>query len=239
MLRCVITAMSCVFASSIACAQDAPRPVRMVISSERIQSLSGAPQHFVVLKVDVGRGQSATFSGPSGYVFVLAGKLELAAASAQRALASGEAAFIRSGQPAQIRNVFPGTTTLVHFLLVPGAPGETPWYTPTVKTAELYRTASPIPRLESGPYEFSLNKVTSPPKVKPPMHHRSGAAIYYVLDGTATLHMEGKSEPRKAGMVQYEPNGFVHTWENSGATPLVLLQANISREGAPEIIFLR
>jgi quercetin dioxygenase-like cupin family protein len=232
-------AMSCVFALSIACAQDAPRPVRIVISSERISSLSNTPQHFVVLKVDVGRGQSTTFSGPSGYVYVLAGKLELPDGAAPRALAPGEAAFIRSGQPAQIRNVFSGTTTLVHFLLVPGAPGDTPWYPSTVKATELYRTASPIPRLESGPYEFSLNKVTSPPKVKPPLHQRSGAAIYYVLNGAATLHTEGKSELRKAGMVQYEPNGFVHTWENSGATPLVLLQANISREGAPEIIFLR
>ena len=239
MLRWVVMAMSSVFVLSNACAQDAPRPVRMVISSERIPSLSSASQHFVLLKVDVGRGQSTTFSGPSGYVYVLTGKLELAAASAPRALAPGEAAFVRSGQPAQMRNVSSGTTTLVHFLLVAGAPGDAPWYTSTVKTAELYRTASPIPRLENGPYEFSLNKVTSPPKVKPPMHHRSGAAIYYVLDGTATLHMEGKSEARKAGMVQYEPNGFAHTWENSGATPLVLLQANISREGAPEIIFLR
>ena len=226
-------------ASSGVCAQDAPRPVRVVISSERVASLADAPQHFVVLRVEVSRGQSGTFSGPSGYVYVSAGKLEVTGASARRALSAGEAAFIRGGEQTAMRNGFSGTTTLVHFLLVAGAPGETPWYAASFKTAELYRTASPIPKLEAGPYEFSLTKVTSPPRVKPPMHHRSGAAVYYVLEGSATLHMEGKSEPRKAGMVQYEPNGFIHTWENSGVTPLVLLQANISREGTPEIIFLR
>jgi len=226
-------------AAQSVCAQDAPRPVRMVIASERIVSLMNTPQHFIVLRVDVGRAQSGTFAGPNGYVYVLAGKLEVASGSAQRALAAGEAAFIRGGEPAHMRNAFSGTTKAVHFLLVPGSPGENPWYPSTFKTAELYRTASPIPRLENGPYEFSLTKVTSPPKVKPPMHHRSGAAIYYVLDGVATLHMDGKSEARKPGMVQYEPNGFIHTWENSGPTALVLLQANISREGTPEIIFLR
>jgi mannose-6-phosphate isomerase-like protein (cupin superfamily) len=71
------------------------------------------------------------------------------------------------------------------------------------------------------------------------MHHRSGAALYRVLSGTGTIHLQGKDEPRSAGAVQYEPNGFIHTWENAGKVPLVLLQANISAEGAPEIIWLK
>jgi len=60
-----------------------------------------------------------------------------------------------------------------------------------------------------------------------------------VLEGSGTLHMRTGAEPRKAGAVQYEPKTFIHTWENSGSVPLILLQANLSREGTPEIIFLR
>jgi len=234
-----LIAAALVAASVTVCAQDAPRPVRVVIASEWLASLVDAPQHFVLMRVEVARGQATTFAGPNGYVYVLSGRLEVAAGQAQRVLAAGDATYVRAGEPARMRNTASGTTTLVHFLLVPGSAGETAWYSPGAKAAELYRTASPIPRLESGPYEFSLTKVIGPPKVKPPLHRRSGAAIYYVLEGSATLHKESGTEPRKAAMVQYEPSDFVHTWENSGTVPLVLLQANVSREGAPEIIFLR
>jgi hypothetical protein len=39
--------------------------------------------------------------------------------------------------------------------------------------------------------------------------------------------------------VQFEPNTFIHTWENVGETPGALLQANVSPENVPEIIFIK
>ena len=235
MLRATAALLACLLVCPHAVAQSAPRPVRVVIASERLAGVSDAPRYFRVLRVEFAKGQAAAFSGPSGYVFVLSGRLAMSVGASARSLGRGEAAFIRAGETVSLQ----GPAQVVHFLLESGEPGTKPPYTGTAKTTELYRTKDPIPGLESGPYEFSLTKVTSPPKVKPPMHHRSGAAIYFVLEGRGTLYVESGAEPRKAGALQYEPNSFVHTWENPGGAPLVLLQANLSREGTPEIIFLR
>lgn len=232
MLGVIAAYAGCLLLVHDAAAQGAPRPVRVVIASERLAAVNDAPRYFRVMRVELPRGPAATFSGQTGYVYVLSGKPSLASGGAQRALAPGEGAFLRGGEAMRLQ----GPAVLVHFLLETGAAANA--YS-GAKVTELHRTAEPIPGLESGPYEFSLTKVTSPPGVKPPPHRRSGAAIYYVLQGAGTLHMESAKAPRKAGMVQYEPNTFVHTWENSGSTPLVLLQANLSREGTPEIIFLR
>ena len=105
---------------------------------------------------------------------------------------------------------------------------------------ELYRSAEPVPGLGAGPHELSLTRVSSSPGTPaPPMHQRSAAALYMLLSGTGVLHMPDRDERREAGAVVYEPNGFIHTWENVGTVPLVLLQANISREGVPEILWSR
>jgi quercetin dioxygenase-like cupin family protein len=218
-------------------AQEGARPVRIVIATERLASLADSAQSFALLRVDLTKGQHAAFSGASGYLYVLAGKVLLGSSgAAQRTLSPGEAAYLRGGEPTEFRSASDARATLLHFLLMPVA-GSATAYSGSGKISELDRTSA-IPALQKGPYEFSLTKVISPPKVKPPLHHRSGAAIYYVLEGSATLHTQSGSEARKAGDVQYEPNTFVHTWENSAGKPLVLLQANISREGTPEIVFL-
>lgn len=234
MLAAIAAAVGCAMLVQGAAAQNASRPVRVVIASERLAVVSDAPRYFRVFRVEIGKGQAAAFSGSSGYLYVTSGKLGLSVGGSARSLTAGEAAYVRAGETVSLQ----GPAAAIHFVLEASASPAMP-YTGTARTAELYRTKEPIPGLESGPYEFSLTKVTSPPKVKPPMHHRSGAAIYYVLEGGGTLHMDSGTQARKAGAVQYEPSTFVHTWENSGGVPLVLLQANLSREGTPEIIFLR
>ena len=235
MLGAISVFVACLFVAHDAAAQSAPRPVRVVIASERLAAVSDAPRYFRVFRVELGKGQAAAFSGTSGYVYVVSGKLAMSAGGSARSLSAGEAAFVKAEETVSLQ----GPALAIHFLLESGTQGMKSAYSGTAKATELYRTKDPIPGLEAGPYEFSLTKVTSPPKVKPPLHHRSGAAIYYVLEGAGTLHMESGAQPRKAGAVQYEPSSFVHTWENSGGVPLVLLQANLSREGTPEIIFLR
>jgi len=69
-----------------------------------------------------------------------------------------------------------------------------------------------------------------------PPHYRSGAALYYVLSGSGTMVVDGKSDSKPAGTPVYEPYGLVHQWGNPADRPLVLLQANISPEGAPVVI---
>jgi mannose-6-phosphate isomerase-like protein (cupin superfamily) len=191
-----------------------------------------------LLSVSIPAGRSATFAGANGILFVTGGKLEIMSGTEKLALAEGEAKYLAAGVQASLRALGPKPTTLLHYLLVPaGASDDKPYAGATI--AELYRAKDAVP-LSAGPHEFSLTRVSSPPNAPaPPMHHRSGAALYRVLSGSGTIHMQGKDEARGTGAVQYEPNGFIHTWENTGKAPLVLLQSNISPEGAPEIIWLK
>lgn len=228
-----------VFLPAATTAQDksALRPVRVVMASSKLQVTADKPLHFRLLSISILAGKAATIAGFDGFVFVTGGKLELASGVEKLTLAEGEAKFLAAGTPATLRAAGPKAVTVLHYLVAPAGAAEDKPYAGSAKVTELYRGKDPAP-LAAGPHEFSLTRVSSPPNAPaPPMHHRSGAALYRVLSGTATIHMQGKDEPRSAGAVQYEPNGFIHTWENTGKVPLVLLQANISAEGAPEIIW--
>jgi quercetin dioxygenase-like cupin family protein len=66
-------------------------------------------------------------------------------------------------------------------------------------------------------------------------HHRTGAALYYVLSGTGANTVEGKTEARGPGSFIYEPAGLVHQWGNPGDTPLTFLTFNINQESVPAV----
>jgi quercetin dioxygenase-like cupin family protein len=217
----------------------AGRPVRTVMASARLPSVVDAPLHMRLLRVSVPAGQSAVATGPDGMLYVLSGTLDIVRGPDHRALHEGAAIFVPAGQRGLA--AAPGAPAVaLYFLIGSAAELERAGAARPATVTELYRTRDPLPSLKPGPHEFSMNRVTVERNVpRPPMHHRSGAALYYVLAGTWTLHMEGgKREPRARGNVQLEPNGFVHTWEIGGDTTGILLQANISPEGTPEIIFL-
>lgn len=204
-----------------------------------MQVAGGKPLHFRLLSVVIPGGKSATFEGAHGLLFVTEGRIELAAAAEKAALAAGEARYLAASTQTSLRASGPKPAAVLHFLLAPAAAIDEQPYAGAATVTELYRGKDPVP-LSAGPHEFSLTRVSSPPTAPAPqMHQRSGAALYRVLSGTGTIHMQGREEPRAAGAVQYEPNGFIHTWENTGKIPLVLLQANISAEGVPEIIWLK
>jgi quercetin dioxygenase-like cupin family protein len=66
-------------------------------------------------------------------------------------------------------------------------------------------------------------------------HHRTGAALYYVLSGSGANTVEGKTEMRGPGALIFEPSGLVHQWGNPGDTPLTFLTFNINQEGMPAV----
>ena len=83
-------------------------------------------------------------------------------------------------------------------------------------------------------------RVTLPPRFPTnPPHHRSGAALYYIFSGTGMFTTGGNTTPRRAGAAHYKPYDLVHQWANLGDEPLVLIQANISQEGVPAVMFVR
>ena len=105
----------------------------------------------------------------------------------------------------------------------------------TVK--ELYRTTAPLPELKPGSYELNLTRVTFPPGMPSnPPHHRSGAALYYIVSGTGANTVAGKMADRGPGSLIYEPFGLVHQWGNPGNEPLTFLAFNINPEGVPAVV---
>ena len=102
---------------------------------------------------------------------------------------------------------------------------------------ELYRTANPIPDLKPGGYDLNLTRVTFPAQmpVNSP-HHRSGAALYYVISGTGANTVDGKTEARGPGSLIYEPYALVHQWGNPGNEPLIFLAFNINPEGVAAVL---
>jgi quercetin dioxygenase-like cupin family protein len=154
-----------------------------------------------------------------------------------RTLRNGDAMFVGKGESATLKAAGPEPAVFLHFLLLPAADLEKVVEGSPAGVTELYRTTAPIPSLKSGPYEFSLTRVTLPPRMPSNApHYRSGGTLYYVASGTGTMTVEGKTETKPTGSRLFEPYGMVHQWGNPGDTPLVLLQANISPEGVPAVI---
>src|SRR5258708_32265875 len=69
-----------------------------------------------------------------------------------------------------------------------------------------------------------------------PPHHRSGAALYYIVSGIGANTADGKTADRGPGSLIYEPFGLVHQWGNPGSEPLTCLAFNINPEGAPAVV---
>jgi mannose-6-phosphate isomerase-like protein (cupin superfamily) len=67
-------------------------------------------------------------------------------------------------------------------------------------------------------------------------HHRSGAALYYIVSGTGANTVEGKTESKGPSSVIYEPFGLVHQWGNPGDAPLTFLAFNINPDGAAAVV---
>jgi quercetin dioxygenase-like cupin family protein len=102
---------------------------------------------------------------------------------------------------------------------------------------QAYRTAAPIPDLRPGAYDLNLTRVTFPagmPSNAP--HHRSGAALYYVLSGTGANTIDGKVISRAPGAFIYEPFDLVHQWGNPGSEPLTFITFNINPEGVAAVL---
>jgi mannose-6-phosphate isomerase-like protein (cupin superfamily) len=102
---------------------------------------------------------------------------------------------------------------------------------------ELYRTPSPIPFLKAGGYEANLTQVTFPAgMLSNAPHHRSGAALHFIVSGTGANTVAGRTEAKGPGALVYEPFDLVHQWGNSGSEPLTFITFNINPEGVAAVL---
>ncbi len=208
----------------ICLAQQGPTvtPVRTVLALASLPTLVDAPVFFKLAKIQLPAGKSATYSGPVGFIYVLSGSMFAQADIGRHSLRDGDGLLLEAGKA---HSLIAGAEPAIflHFILARAAELEHAAPQEPAIVTDLYRTAGPISDLKAGPYEFSLTRVTFPPHMAfNAPHYRSGAALYYILSGPGLFRADA---------------GWVHQWANDADAALVLLQANISEEGVPAVIF--
>jgi len=242
-LSTLVVALSAIMLlAPAACAQTGPSParpapVRQVLASGSLRTVVDAPIFFRIVRVSLGAEQSTTYAGLDGVLYQMTGTLALGGPGGSVTLREGEGAFLAAGEKVTAK-AGSALAVYLHFVLVREPDVRRPIPSGAATITELRAPAGPLPGLTAGPYEFSLTRVTFPPRFpRNQPHMRSGGALYFILSGTGLITAGGTTEPRGPAALQYEPHGFVHQWENAGDTPFVILQANISPEGSPVVIF--
>ena len=215
----------------------APATGRTVVASTKLSSVGDTPVHFKAVSVTIPSGASSSVTSTNGILYQLSGSTEVSIGGEVKTLSPGEGVFIASGNAATLKAGDGGPSTFLHFLLAPTADLDKPLEALPAVVQELYRTGAPLPALKPGRYDLNLTRVTFPAEMPSnPPHHRSGAALYYVISGTGANTVEGKLEAKASGSLIYEPFGLVHQWGNPGAVPFTFLAFNISPEGVAAVL---
>jgi quercetin dioxygenase-like cupin family protein len=207
------------------------------VTSTKLPTVGETPLHFKAVSVTIPSGASSSVSPTNGILYQLSGSTEVSIGGEVKTLSPGEGLFIASGNAATLKAGDGGPSTALHFLLAPTADLDKPLEAKPAVVQELYRTVAPLPALKPGRYDLNLTRVTFPaemPSNSP--HHRSGAALYYIISGTGANTVEGKTEAKTPGSLIYEPFGLVHQWGNPGPVPLTFLAFNINPEGVAAVL---
>jgi quercetin dioxygenase-like cupin family protein len=207
------------------------------VASTKLPTVGETPVHFKAVSVTIPSGASSSVSSTNGILYQLSGSTEVSIGGEVKTLSPGEGLFIASGNAATLKAGDGGPSTALHFLLAPTEDLDKPLEAKPAVVQELYRTVAPLPALKSGRYDLNLTRVTFPaemPSNSP--HHRSGAALYYIISGTGANTVEGKTEAKTPGSLIYEPFGLVHQWGNPGPVPLTFLTFNINPEGVAAVL---
>jgi quercetin dioxygenase-like cupin family protein len=215
----------------------APAIVRTVVAGTELPRLGISPLYFRVLSVIIPASEASRVNAPDGILYQLSGSTEVSAGGQTKTLGPGAAVLIASGSPASLRAGSGGPSRALHFLLDPAAAPDQPVETAPATVRELYRTPAPIPGLRPGSYQLNLTRITFPPRMPSnPPHHRSGAAVYYILSGSGANTVAGQTVERGPGSLIYEPFDLVHQWGNPGDQPLTFLAFNINPQGVAAVL---
>ena len=221
-------------------AQTAPTPpaiTRTVIAATKLPTVTDVPLHFKAVRTTLQPNEKRGISAANGILYQMSGSTEVSLGDEAKMLSDGEGLFIAGGKTAALTAGSRGPSTFLHFFLVPAVDLDRSVETAPAAVRELYRTETPIPDLKPGGYDLNLTRVTFPAQMPSnPPHHRSGAALYYIISGTGANTVDGKTEARGPGSLIYEPYALVHQWGNPGNEPLIFLAFNINPEGAAAVL---
>src|SRR5713101_1132912 len=212
-------------------AQTAPAPpaiTRTVVAATKLPTVTDVPLHFQAVRTTLQPNEKSGISAANGILYQMSGSTEVSFGGEAKMLSAGEGLFIAGGKTAALTAGSRGPSTFLHFFLVPAVDLGRPVETAPAAVRELYRTESPI---------LNLTRVTFPAQMPSnPPHHRSGAALYYIISGTGANTVDGKTEARGPGSLIYEPYALVHQWGNPGNEPLIFLAFNINPEGVAAVL---
>jgi quercetin dioxygenase-like cupin family protein len=221
-------------------AQTTPAPpaiTRTVVAATKLPTVTDVPLHFKAVSVTLPSGEKSGVSVANGILYQMSGSTQVSLDGEAKLLSAGEGRFIANGKTAALTAGSGGPSTFLHFFLVSAVDLDRPAETAPAVVRELYRTATPIPDLTPGGYDLNLTRVTFPAQMPSnPPHHRSGAALYFIISGTGANTLDGKTEARGPGSLIYEPYALVHQWGNPGNEPLIFLAFNINPEGVAAVL---
>ena len=221
-------------------AQTTPAPpaiTRTVVAATKLPTVTDVPLHFKAVSITLQPDEKSGVSTANGILYQMSGSSEVALDGETKMLNAGEGLFIAGGKTATLTASSGGPSNSLHFFLVPAADLDRPAESAPAAVRELYRTAAPIPDLKPGGYDLNLTRVTFPAQMPSnPPHHRSGAALYYIISGIGANTVDGKTETRGPGSLIYEPYAVVHQWGNPGNEPLIFLAFNINPEGVAAVL---
>ena len=226
--------------ATAAAAQSTPPPAaitRTLIATTKLPTVTDVPLYFRAVSVSLPPGDKSNLSAANGILYLVSGSSEVTIDQRAAMLNPGEGMFIAAGRMATLKAGGSVPSTFIHFFLVPAADLNGPAETAPAEVRELFRTAAPIPDLKPGSYDFNLTRVTFPAQMPSnPPHHRSGAALYYIISGVGSTTVNGKTEAKGSGSFIYEPSSLVHQWGNSGTEPFTFLAFNINPEGVAAVL---
>jgi quercetin dioxygenase-like cupin family protein len=221
-------------------AQTTPAPpaiTRIVVAATKLPTVTDVPLHFKAVSITLQPDAKSGVSAANGILYQMSGSTEVALDGEAKTLKAGEGLFIAGGKTAALTAGSGGPSIFLHFFLVPSVDLGRPVESAPAAVRELYRTANPIPDLKPGGYDLNLTRVTFPARMPSnPPHHRSGAALYFIIAGTGANMVDGKSDARGPGSLIYEPYALVHQWGNPGDEPLIFLAFNINPEGVAAVL---
>ncbi len=216
---------------------QAPAVSRTVVAATKLPSVVETPLYFLALQLSLPSGKTSTLSTSNGILYQLSGSTDISVNNETKTLRAGDGLYLAAGNSASLKAGSSEASTLLHFLLIP-APDRTKLaVTVPLSVKELYRTPGPIPDLKPGTYDLDLTRVTFPAQMPSnPPHHRSGAALYYILSGTGANTIGHNTETKGPGSLIYEPFGLVHQWGNTGDAPFTFLAFNVNPEGVVAVL---
>jgi quercetin dioxygenase-like cupin family protein len=221
-------------------AQTTPAPpeiTRTLVAATKLPTVTDVPLHFKAVSIILQPDEKSSVSPANGILYQMSGSTEVSLDGEAKMLNAGEGLFIAGGKTSVLKAGSAGPSSFLHFFLAPAADLDRSAESAPAAVRELYRTAAPIPDLKPGGYDLNLTRVTFPARMPSnPPHHRSGAALYYVISGTGANTVDGTTAERAPGSLIYEPYALVHQWGNPGSEPLTFLAFNINPEGVAAVL---